>query len=59
MAKLIVLSVILLTIVMPIWLSDRPNPKKSLRLIWIVLVVYAFVWAALCTQCYPKLVFPE
>jgi len=59
MAKLILLSVILLTIALPIAVAERPGPKKSLRLVWGVLVAFAFVWAILCTRCYPQLVFPE
>ena len=59
MAKLILLGMIILSVAMPMALAERSAPKKSLRLIWTVTLAAALVWAILCTQVYPLLVFPQ
>ena len=59
MSKLIVLSIIILSIAMPIMLAERKSPKRAVRLIWTTVVAFAFVWGFLCTWLYPKLVFVQ
>jgi len=59
MAKLILLSVVLLTIAVPMLVAERPRPRRAIRLVWGVTLAFTFVWAVLCTWIYPQLVFPD
>jgi hypothetical protein len=56
MAKLILLSVVIVGIVVPIALSTRRAPKKTLRLVQVVCLGFVLVWAYLCITWYPQLV---
>jgi hypothetical protein len=59
MAKLILLSVVLLTIALPMAVAERAGPRRSLRLVWGGMIAFALVWAVLCTWAYPQLVSPD
>ena len=56
MAKLILLSIILVTVGLPMVLSTRSSPKRTLRTIQIVCLAFVFVWAWMCLTIYPQLV---
>ena len=56
MAKLILLSIVLFTVIVPIALSSRPSPKRALRNVQIATFVAVFIWAYACRVWYPQLV---
>ena len=56
MAKLILLSVVLVSMIIPIRVATRPSPKRALRRVQWMIVAFVFVWAFLCIFWYPALV---
>ena len=56
MAKLLVLSVILVSVILPMIAATRPKPQKNLRIVLGVIVVVILVWTQLCLRVYPALV---
>ena len=56
MAKLIPLSVIIMSVVIPMLLAGRSKPNANLRLILLLLVGYIFIWTQLCLRVYPNYV---
>jgi hypothetical protein len=56
MAKLILLSVIIVAVVVPVWLSSRRRPRSALRTAQIISISFVVVWAYLCLTWYPELV---
>jgi hypothetical protein len=55
-AKLILLSIVIVGIVVPIAFSTRRRPRKVLRLVQVVSLGFVLVWAYLCITWYPQLV---
>jgi len=55
LAKLILLSIVLLSMAVPIHLSARPAPKRVLRRVQWIVAAIVVVWAFLCIVVYPKL----
>jgi hypothetical protein len=58
MARMIPLSIVLVTIVVPILLARRPT-RRSFRSLVLWMAVFSLLWAILCVSVYPKYVFPE
>ena len=56
MAKLILLSVILFSVIVPIVFATTKSPKRTLRGIQIAAVVSVAIWAFLCLTFYPAMV---
>jgi hypothetical protein len=56
MAKLIVLSIIIFSVVVPTFFATVKSPKRVLRAIQIATVVSVAVWAFMCLTWYPMLV---
>jgi hypothetical protein len=56
MEKLILLSIVIVAIALPGWLSTAPKPQKALRKMQGLLVVFVVIWGYLCTHWYPALV---
>jgi hypothetical protein len=59
LAKLILLSIVLFTTALPILLAGRPDPRRMVRLLQILTVIAAFIWAYACRTWYPQLVTVE
>ena len=59
MVKVIPVSIVITSIVLPIVLSNKKSPKKALKQLQIFFAVAVFIWAILCVYVYPKYVFPE
>jgi hypothetical protein len=57
--KSIPLYIVIATIVLPIFFSSRPVPKKQLRNVQILWVAVALMWAYLCLVVYPANVQDE
>jgi hypothetical protein len=55
MSKLIILSIVLVTIGVPTWLSTSPQPRKALRRAQGIIALYVILWAYLCLHVYPDL----
>ena len=56
MAKLILLSIVLVTVAIPMILATRKSPKKTLRTIQIISLVFVCIWAWMCLTIYPQIV---
>lgn len=56
MAKLILLSIILVSMAVPIHMATGRSPRRALRRVHWTIIVYAMLWAFMCIVCYPALV---
>jgi hypothetical protein len=56
MAKLIILSVLLMSVALPTRFSTAPNPRKALRKTQLLVGLFVVVWGFLCLNWYPVLV---
>jgi hypothetical protein len=56
MAKLILLSIILVNTGVPIWLSQRGSPRRSLRYAVLLTTLFVVFWGYMCLKIYPRLV---
>jgi hypothetical protein len=56
MAKLIPLSVVLVSIIVPMLFADKARPKAKLRFVLLVVIGYILVWTQLCLRVYPEYV---
>ncbi|MGH7296702.1 MAG: hypothetical protein ACRELB_17315 [Polyangiaceae bacterium] len=59
MVHQIPLSIVILSIALPIALSTRPRPTHSLRVLYFSVALLALVWCMLCLHVYPVYVVPE
>jgi hypothetical protein len=56
MAKLILLSVVLVGLVVPILLSARRSPRRALFQAQAIALGFVVIWAYMCLSWYPDLV---
>jgi hypothetical protein len=54
--KLIILSVVVVSMALPGWLATAARPRPALRRAQILVFLFVIVWAFLCTRWYPQLV---
>jgi hypothetical protein len=59
MVHQIPLSIVILSIIVPIVLSRRPRPRQAIRTLWLTMAFLAFVWTMLCMHVYTGSVLPE
>ena len=59
MAKLIILSIVLVSFAVPVWLSASPTPRRTLRRIQWLMFAYILLWSYMCLRWYPQLVTIE
>ncbi len=59
MVHQIPLSIVLLSIVLPLVLSKRSRPKAAIRVLWVSMALSALVWSLLCLHVYTAYVLPE
>jgi hypothetical protein len=57
--KYIPLSLVIVTIALPIALARRPNGKNALRTMHWMIAGYIVLWAYLCLYVYTQYVFIE
>jgi hypothetical protein len=57
--KLILLSLILVTIAVPAWASKDAQPRRGLKKALLALAVFAVFWLLLVKYLYPKLYYPD
>jgi hypothetical protein len=55
-AKLIIFSIVLVSFVVPVWLSTAKQPRRALRRTQRIVLVFIVVWALMCLRWYPELV---
>jgi hypothetical protein len=56
MSKLILLSVVILSIALPMVVAARPKPQATLRQVVFIMVFAILVWSQLCLRVYPQYV---
>jgi hypothetical protein len=56
MAKLIILSIVIMSFVVPIRLSTAKNPRASLRKAQQIIALFILVWTFMCLRWYPSIV---
>jgi hypothetical protein len=56
MAKLIILSIVLFSFAVPVYLSTARQPRRALRRVQTLVLVFIVVWALMCLKWYPQLV---
>jgi hypothetical protein len=56
MEKLIILSIVFVSMGVPAWLSTSKRPKKGLRQAQGAVLLFVLVWGYLCLHVYPELV---
>jgi hypothetical protein len=54
--KLIILSVVLVSMAAPTWFAASAKPRKALRQVQVIVLVFVVVWGYMCTHWYPTLV---
>ncbi len=59
MYKLLLLSIILSTIIIPALASKQPDPVRGWRIAAGGIVVYALIYLLLLAFAYPKLYYPQ
>jgi hypothetical protein len=59
MVHQIPLSIVILSIIVPIVLSRRSRPKQAIRTLWFTMAFLALVWTMLCMHVYTAYVLPE
>ena len=56
MEKLILLSIVFVSMGVPAWLSTSRRPRHALRQAQACVLVFAIIWGYLCLHWYPQLV---
>ena len=56
MAKLIILSIIIVSFALPSWLATSPRPRIALRRAQWFVFAFIVLWAFMCVHWYPRLV---
>jgi hypothetical protein len=56
MAKLIILSIVLITFAVPVHLSTSAQPQRALRRAQRLILAFIVVWGLMCLNWYPALV---
>lgn len=56
MAKLILLSIVIVSVVVPMLLATRRSPVRMLRNAQVAALLAVVVWAYMCISWYPQLV---
>lgn len=56
MAKLIILSIVLVSFALPVWLATTRRPRQTLRRLQWGMFAFVAVWAYMCLRWYPDIV---
>jgi hypothetical protein len=52
MRRLLLMSVVFGPVILPIWLSHRPNPRRALSLLVVALAIFFVFWALVCSRVF-------
>jgi hypothetical protein len=55
-AKLIILSIVIVSFAVPMWFASSPHPRRALGRVQMIFFICVFVWALMCLRWYPQLV---
>jgi hypothetical protein len=55
-SKLIIFSIVLVSFAAPLWFSVAPQPRRALRRVQGLVLLFIVVWAVMCLKWYPSLV---
>ena len=55
MAKLLLLSTVLMSIALPILLASDPNPRRGMRRLWRLMLAYNAFYVFAVLEIYPRL----
>ena len=55
MAKLLLLSTVLVSIALPIVLASDPNPRRGVRRLWQLMLAYNAFYAFAVLEIYPRM----
>jgi len=56
-AKLIILSIVLVSFAVPVRLATSRQPRVALRRAQWIVLAFIVIWALMCLRWYPQLVF--
>jgi hypothetical protein len=56
MSKLIILSIVILSVALPMTMATRSRPQATLRQVVLLMIFGIFVWSQLCLKIYPQYV---
>jgi hypothetical protein len=56
MAKLIILSIVIMSFAVPVRLSTAARPRLALRRAQQIIAVFIVIWTFMCLRWYPTLV---
>lgn len=56
MSKLILLSLVIVSVVVPMSFATRKTPRSALRTSQIITALFIIVWTFMCLYWYPRLV---
>ncbi len=59
MHKLLLFSIVLVTIAAPAWAARDPNAIRGVKKTLFVLAAFAVAWLLLVKYVYPKLYYPD
>ncbi len=54
MAKLILMSMLFATVLVPMLTALEANPVRGIRRMTVIFAIYIVVWAAACVYLYPR-----
>jgi hypothetical protein len=56
MAKLIILSIVIVSFAVPTMLATSPRPRAAIRRAQVLVLAFIVAWAFMCVRWYPDLV---
>ena len=56
MSKLIILSIVIVSMGVPAYLSTARSPRRGLKRAQTMVIIYVFIWGLMCLKWYPQLV---
>ena len=59
MPHLIPLSIVIASIVIPMFFARWRRPKRAMTILYLTMAVTVLVWCMLCLRVYPQYVWPE
>ena len=59
MVRMIPLSIVIASIVIPMVLARSRRPKQAITILYVTMVLLILVWCLLCVRIYPRYVWPE
>jgi hypothetical protein len=55
MAKFMLLSILIATVAIPMWLAKNKSPRSGLRRVLIAMGIYVFLWTGFCVYFFLRM----